>query len=254
MPRLALALLVFCSACGVADQPESARTVAAFEVPLPTAQERDAFLEILGRAAVAEGLHVDAATEAELEELRDIAPMTINAGVWRGEDDDEIMADALDLPGNNGRAWLTYSRGEDEALARRFRERSLRAIFERWPATRRLPILPNGGLPLPEDLRWTAEGYRVDPAKAKGYELAPGSPLLARDERPRQAGRRRLIAYRPRRWSTTVESRKARRRCGSSVPGCSAEAGSAPCAPGNRARSGGRCRAGRCRAGGPAGR
>lgn len=180
MSRLAPALLLFCSACGIQPQPESARTVAAFEVPLPTADERDAFVAILRRAAEAEGLHVDAATEADLAQLRE-TPMTINASVWRGEDDDEIMAGALDLPGNEGRAWLTYARGEDEDLARRFRERSLRAILERWPATRRLPILPSGGLPLPEDLRWTADGYRVEPSAAAEHEPAPASPVVDRD-------------------------------------------------------------------------
>lgn len=183
MSRLALILLVLCSACGVAHQPESARTVAAFEVSLPTASERDEFLEILGRTAAAEGLHFGAWTEAELEQVRGISPMTINANVWR-RDEDDLEAGVLDLPGNQGRAWLTYARGEDEALARRFRERSLRAILERWPATRRLPILPNGGLPLPEHLRWTAEGYRVEPSAAASYELAPGSPFLARDPAP----------------------------------------------------------------------
>lgn len=179
MSRLALALLLFCAACGPVRQPESARIVAAFEVPLPTASERSEFVEILGRAAEAEGLHVDAATDEELAYLREV-PMTINAVVWRG-DDEEVMADILDMPGTVGRPWLSYSRGEDEDLARRFRERSLRAILERWPASRRLPVLPDGGLPLPEHLRWTKEGYRVEPSAAAGYELAPGSPLLARD-------------------------------------------------------------------------
>lgn len=180
MSRLALAFLLFCSACGVADQPESARTVAAFEVPLPTASERDAFLDILRETAAAEGLHFGAWTAADLEQVREISPMTINADVWR-RDEDDLEAGVLDLPGSNGRARLTYARGEDEALARRFRERSLRAILERWPATRRLPILPDGGIPLPEDLRWTKDGYRVEPSAAASYELAPGSPLIASD-------------------------------------------------------------------------
>jgi hypothetical protein len=180
MGRLGLALLILCSACGPVAQPESLRTVAALEVPLSTAPERGEFLEILRRTAAAEGLHVDASTDAELEQLSE-TPMTINASVWRGANDDEIIASVMDLTGNSGRAWLTYSRGEDLDLSRRFRERSLREILARWPAARRLPILPDGGLPLPGDLRWTEHGYRVEPSAAAAYELSPTSPLVVRD-------------------------------------------------------------------------
>ena len=58
-------LLLACTACGVAPQPENIRTVAAFEVPLPTPAEREAFLTLLRRESEVHGFHVDAATTEE---------------------------------------------------------------------------------------------------------------------------------------------------------------------------------------------
>jgi hypothetical protein len=46
--------------CGVAPQPESIKTVAAFEVPLESEADREQFLSVLRTAAEAEGMHVDA--------------------------------------------------------------------------------------------------------------------------------------------------------------------------------------------------
>jgi hypothetical protein len=63
-------LVVLCAviaACGGAQQPKSAKTVAAFEVPLPSEADRDQFLAVLRAAAEPEGMHVDAATRQELE-------------------------------------------------------------------------------------------------------------------------------------------------------------------------------------------
>ena len=177
----ALALLSICLGCGVAPQPESARTVAAFEVPLPNAKERAEFLAVLSAAAEAEGLHVDASSAEDLKRLSEVSPMTIHAAVWRGADDDESLASVMDLPDNLGRAWISFSRGEDPNLATRFRERAMRAIFERWPSTQRLPIMPTGAIPLPADLRQTPEGYRVKPDAVSRYDLSPTSPFVARN-------------------------------------------------------------------------
>jgi hypothetical protein len=161
MRWLALPLFSLCLSFGVAPQPESARTVAAFEVPLPTPEERAEFLALLSAAAQAEGLHLDAANAEELKRLSEVSPMTIHADVWRGADDEESVASVMDLPGNLGRAWLSFSRGEDRTVVNRFRARAMRRIFERWPDTQRLPIMPTGAIPLPEDLRHTRHGYRV---------------------------------------------------------------------------------------------
>jgi hypothetical protein len=46
--------------CGVStSQPESAKTVAAFEIPLPSEADRNQFLSVLRAAAEADGMHVD---------------------------------------------------------------------------------------------------------------------------------------------------------------------------------------------------
>ena len=178
MRWIAFALLSLCLACGVAPQPESARTVAAFEVPLPNPGERAEFLAILSDAAKAEGLHVDASHAEQLERLSEVSPMTIHAAVWRGANDEEPLASVMDLPDNLGRAWISFSKGEDPNLATRFRERAMSKILERWPNTQRLPIMPTGAIPLPADLRQTPEGYRVKPEAASRYELPPKSPLI----------------------------------------------------------------------------
>lgn len=181
MRWIGLALLTLCLGCGVAPQPESARTVAAFEVPLPTPQDRAEFLALLSSAAEAEGLHVDAANAEELERLSEVSPMTVHAAVWRGTDDDELLASVMDLPDNLGGAWISFSRGEGPTLATRFRQRAMQQILERWPRTQSLPILPTGAIPLPRDLRQTPQGYRVKPDAASRYELPLTSPLIARN-------------------------------------------------------------------------
>lgn len=179
MLRTAFALLLLFTGCGVEPQPDSARTVAAFEVPLRTPEERAEFLTLLRQSAAAEGLHVDASGPKDLARLSAVSPMTIHAGVWRGSNDDEILASVMDLPGNSSRPWITFSRGEDSDLARRFRERAMRAILDRWPATQSLPIMPTGAIPLPQDLRQTQNGYRVAPEAAARYGLASTSSLVA---------------------------------------------------------------------------
>jgi hypothetical protein len=181
MRWIALSSLFLCVACGVASQPESARTVAAFEVPLPTPQERTEFLALLSAAAQAEGLHVDASSAEDLERMSGDSPMTIHAGVWRGANDEEAVASVMDLPGNLGRAWLSFSQGEDPPLVDRFRTRAMQRIMERWPSTQSLPIMPTGAIPLPADLRQTRQGYRVRAEAASRYELPPESPLIDRD-------------------------------------------------------------------------
>ena len=181
MQWLALALLSLCIGCVAAPQPESARTVAAFEVPLASPQERAEFLALLSAAAEAEGLHLDGANAEDLERLSEVSSMTIHAAVWRGADDEEVVASVSDMPDNLGRAWLSFSRGEDPSLVARFRDRAMRQILERWPRTQTLPIMPTGAIPLPDDLRQTAHGYRVKAEAASRYELPADSPLIARD-------------------------------------------------------------------------
>jgi hypothetical protein len=105
-------LVVICAViagCGAARQPESAKTVAAFEVPLPSEADRDEFLSVLRAAAEVEGMHVDATSKVELEREAKTSSnfrMTMNAAVWRGSNDDEAVASAMDQFDHLGQVWL----------------------------------------------------------------------------------------------------------------------------------------------------
>ncbi len=178
MLRIGLILLLTCSACGVAPQPKSARTVAAYEVPLSTSSDRDALVALLRQDAEAEGFHVDAATAQELEQLSEVSPITINAAVWRGKDDDESVASVMDGADHLGLAWLGFSKGEEPERTARFKESVMRRIMLRWPKTQKLPIMPTGAIPLHDDLLLTKDGYRVRRAAASKYELPESSPLV----------------------------------------------------------------------------
>ena len=170
---LATALLIGISACDVA-QPESAKTVEAFEVPLPSQADRDEFLEVLRSAAAREGMHVDTVGDDDLEQQAKIDPafeMTMNAAVWKGENDDELIASAMDRPDNLGQVWLSFSKGEDALLNSRLREAVMREVMQKWPETLSLPIMPTGAIPLRRDLIRTPDGYVVNPTEAYKYEL-----------------------------------------------------------------------------------
>lgn len=174
---LAATLLIVTSGCGVAPQPESAKTVAAFEVPLPSQPDRDRFLEVLRRAAAIEGMHVDAASAEELKQRAKVSPafeMTMNAAVWKGANDDESIASAMDQPDHLGQVWVFFYRGEDVALNTRFQEAAMRDIKRNWPGTLSLPIMPTGAIPHHRDLIRTPDGYIVNSTEAQKYQLPIG--------------------------------------------------------------------------------
>lgn len=155
--------------CGGAPQPESATTTAAFEVPLPTQEDRETFLSVLSDVAKTEGLHVDSASKEDLERRAGVVRRTLSAAVWRGENDDEAIASAMDGPDHLGQVWLTFSKGEDPARTERFRDAAMREIMRRWPETMSLPIMPTGAIPLAHDLVRTPQGYIVNPSEAAKY-------------------------------------------------------------------------------------
>lgn len=167
MFRIVLGISLLCAACGVAEEPKSAKTVAAYEVPLPTAFDKRRFLMLLSAKAEAAGFHVDAATDEELKITSKVSPQTFNATVWRGQDDEEPIASAMDFHDHLGRVWISFLRGEDPARSRQFRETLVPAIKEGWPETAPLPIMPNGAIPLTRDLVRTPQGYIVNPAAAE---------------------------------------------------------------------------------------
>jgi hypothetical protein len=175
MRNVVSALVLACTAC-VAPQPESIRIVAAFEVPLPTPAERAAFLTLLRRESEAHGFHVDAATAEELRSLSEVSPMTMNAAVWRGKNDDEVVASAMDSRDHLGRIWITFNKGEDPPRSIKFREELMRKVVRRWPQTLSLPILPTGGIPLVSDLVRTPSGYTVNPSAKGRYQPSPSPP------------------------------------------------------------------------------
>lgn len=170
MLRVVLTLFLMCAACGVAEQPKSAQTVAAYEVPLPTPVDKLRFLAVLSQKARAAGFHVDAATDEELKIASEVSPQTFNATVWRGKDDDEPIASAMDFEDHLGRVWISFSLGDDPVSSRHFREGLVAAIKDGWPETASLPIMPNGGIPLTRDLVRTTQGYIVNPNAAAKYE------------------------------------------------------------------------------------
>ena len=172
MLRLLLSFVIVCAACGPVEQPKSAKTVAAYEVPLPTPSDKQRFIALLTEKAQAAGFHVDAATDEELKATSAVSPQTFNATVWRGKDDEEPIASAMDFQDRLGRVWISFSLGEDPARSRQFRDGLMPAIKEAWPDTASLPIMPNGAIPLTEDLVRTSRGYIVKPAAAAKYEDA----------------------------------------------------------------------------------
>ncbi|MBW0151918.1 MAG: hypothetical protein KXJ53_11970 [Phenylobacterium sp.] len=177
---LVISLPVGCiRACQPVPQPESARTVAAFEVPLTTAVDRADFLTILAADAAAEGLDVKVETAEEMERRAEISPIvrgSIHAIVYRAGDIRQIEARVSDQF-QLGHVWISFRQGEDVALARRFRERVMARTIERWPETLSVPVAQTGALPLKEDLVRGDHGYEIDPAKLAGYVCgtAPGN-------------------------------------------------------------------------------
>jgi hypothetical protein len=158
-----------------AKQPESLRTVAAYEVPLPTEEDRSRFLSVLRAAATADGMHVDATNSQQLQILAKGSPeakMTLHAAVWRDRtNDDEVVASAMDQYDHLGKVWLTFSKGTNPTVARKFRESVVPEIMLRWPETLSLPIMPTGAIPLRRDLVRTPTGYVVNPIEANRYGL-----------------------------------------------------------------------------------
>jgi len=168
--RFAPIILLLCAACGAVEQPKSAKTVAAYEVPLPTASDKSRFLALLTEKAEAFGFHVDAATDDELKIMSEVSPQTFNATVWRGKDDEEPIASAMDFQDRLGRVWVSFSLGQDPARSHQFQMSLMPAVRDRWPETASLPIMPNGGIPLTSDLVRTPNGYIVNPDTATKYE------------------------------------------------------------------------------------
>lgn len=177
---LAISLPAGCiRACQPVPQPESARTVAAFEAPLNTAVDRADFLAILSAEAAVEGLDLHVETAEEMERWAGMAPelrKSIDVTVYRGGDIRQSEAWASDQF-HFGHVWIVFEKGEDPALARRFRERLMSRIVQRWPQTLSVPVAQTGSLPNREDLVRGDNGYEINPSRIAGYicGTAPGN-------------------------------------------------------------------------------
>ena len=80
------------------------------------------------------------------------------------------MASAMDFQDRIGRVWIAFSRGQDSRRSAQFRDSLVHKIKSVWPDTASLPIMPNGAIPLTEDLIRTPSGYVVNPAAAAKYK------------------------------------------------------------------------------------
>ncbi len=162
--RSAIALLsLLVLACAPVVQPESNKTVAAYEVTLKTPDDYRRFLSILDEVGKQNGFHLDHRYGGGVE------PFTINASIWRG-DDEESMAHAMDFRDRIGRVWITFPLGTDPSLSADFRSVLMARIKDAWPSTASLPIMPNGSIPLTDDLVRTSDGYRVIESAASRYQ------------------------------------------------------------------------------------
>lgn len=171
---LSLVLCVLMAGCGVAQQPDSTKTVAAFEVPLRSEADRTQFISILRTEAEANGMHVYWESEQELAQDAAIGPLfakTMNLAIWQGANDNDNIASAMDEYDHMGLVWIVFARSENPQLATKFRENVMRKIMKRWPDTLTLPIMPTGVIPLHSDLIRTPNGYKVNPSKAYKYGL-----------------------------------------------------------------------------------
>jgi hypothetical protein len=164
-----IAALLLCSGCGATGSTrDQLPPVAALEVPLPTARDRADFTSLLRREATAHGFHVDAATPNEIESSNSVSPISLNATVWRG-DDEEVVASAMDGVDHFGRVWISFEPGSDPKSFAAFRTVLWPLLVKQWPEARRLPIMPNGAIPLPQDLLRTPTGYKVKRSAAAIY-------------------------------------------------------------------------------------
>ncbi len=184
MRRLFILSVLALPACSAAPPSADQSPIAAIEVLTPTSNDKSDLIALLRQAAPKEGFHVDNGSAQWREfarQAKDLPPparKTLYAGVWNGNDDDDLIAMADD-GAHNGRSWITIYPGKHGAAARRFWLDLKVGIMRRWPATQPVPILPSGSLPLSEDLQLTPKGYRIRRSAAANYGLASSSSLLA---------------------------------------------------------------------------
>lgn len=181
-----LTAIIGLAACSAKAASGDQMPIAAIEVPTSNQVDHSDLIALLRRLAPEQGFHVDDDSAqwsdfgGRANDLPSPARKTLYAGVWRGKDDDDLIAVADD-GGHNGRSWITCYSGDDPLAAKRFWKNLNTAIFQRWPKARAIPILPSGALPLVEDLKLTSTGYKIVRSAVAKYQLPSSSPLIADD-------------------------------------------------------------------------
>ncbi|MEH3123828.1 MAG: hypothetical protein PGN16_17990 [Sphingomonas phyllosphaerae] len=182
-----LLLFIFAlPACSATASSDNEPPIAAVEIPVPAESDKSALIALLRQAASRQGFHVDDGSmqwrdfARQAKDLPPEARKTIYAGVWNGENDDDLIA-VVDDGEHNGRAWVIVYPGKRPTAAKRFWRDVYVSVSRRWPSTKAIPILPSGALPLFHDLTMTLTGYRVARSAAKEYELNVSSPQIAND-------------------------------------------------------------------------
>lgn len=174
-------------ACSATASSENKGPIAAVEISVSDEDDKSALIALLRQAASRQGFHVDDGSmqwrdfARQAKDLPPEARKTIYAGVWDGENDDDLIA-VVDDGGHHGRAWIVVYPGKRPTSAKRFWRDVNVSVGRRWQPMTSIPILPSGALPLFHDLRMTPEGYRIARSAAKGYELNVSSPLIANDQ------------------------------------------------------------------------
>lgn len=172
---LALVSAVALTACGAAEQPEWIETVHAVGIKTSSPVDRRDLVATLEKVAREQGHHVDASTDAELEYVGAVHRQTINACAWKGRDDDETLACAMDFEDLPGLVYLTFNKGSEPKTNDAFREAALAALEVRFGPLPTIPIMSSGSLPLAQDLVLEDGHYTVDEHALDRYELDPSN-------------------------------------------------------------------------------
>ena len=177
MPLLALAVLAL-SSC-----KEGVRVPTQETVELPIAvKDKQELASLLSDFAGQQGLYFQDASDFEKDASNGTVSiwMTIYRPLRNGKEWPEI---GVYSEGSHS-PWVTFSKSLDQSYssaADQTREALLAKMQQRWPNLSRVPILPDGGLPLQRDVRRTPEGLRIDASRADVYETPHDSPLLTKD-------------------------------------------------------------------------
>ena len=154
------------------------KPVAVIEVPIRTPSDRKDLLIILRNHAAASGADMvdNSADWQQFErQIKDPKPdpasvlhKTLYAGLFGDYSDRDPLVE-LDDGGHEGRPWLIFFNGLHPKKAANLRHSLTRVDYAPLAGCADIPIMPNGGLPLDNDLIWTGHDYVVKPGSVATY-------------------------------------------------------------------------------------